>query len=249
MRDIKYRNLIYPVGKGTFVHLYPDATDSRDYYIPVEPSMNPELVRLMDEVDKRLINYVSVLQTATNSEEREEVLLQCLGQIYTVKGKGGANTVKVTEKELEGLKYLILRDKDGVGTIDPLIGDPYIEDISCSGVGNLFVEHKISGGLKAGIKFETNEELDRYVIKLSEKIGRPVTVRDPIVDAVLPDGSRVNIVYGGDVSKKGSNFTIRKFATTPMSVLDLIELGTLSYEMAAYISLMLGRRNEHLRLW
>ena len=111
------------------------------------------------------------------------------------------------------------------------------------------MEHKIFGGLKAGIKFETNEELDRYVIKLSEKIGRPVTVRDPIVNAVLPDGSRVSIVYGGDVSKKGSNFTIRKFATTPMSVLDLIELGTLSYEMAAYISLMLGRRNEHLRLW
>ena len=102
------------------------------------------------------------------------------------------------------------------------------------------MEHKIFGGLKAGITFETTEELDRYVIKLSEKIGRPVTVRDPIVDAVLPDGSRVNIVCGGDVSKRGSNFTIRKFATVPMSILDLIDVGTLSYEMAAYISLMLG---------
>ena len=134
----------------------------------------------------------------------------------------------------------MVRDKESVGTIEPLINDPYIEDISCSGVGPLFVEHKIFGGLKAGIKFETHEELDRYVIKLSERIGRPVTVREPIVDAVLPDGSRLNIVYGGDVSKRGSNFSIRKFSTTPMSVLDLVELGTLSCEMAAYISLMLA---------
>ena len=65
-------------------------------------------------------------------------------------------------------------------------------------------------------------------------------MREPIVDAILPDGSRVNIVFGGDVSKRGSNFTIRKFSTTPMSILDLIDSGALSYEMAAYLSLMIG---------
>ena len=146
----------------------------------------------------------------------------------------------VTEKELQGLEYLMVRDKQGMGSIEPLISDPYIEDISCSGVGPLFIEHKIFKGLKAGINFKTTEELDRFVIMLSEKISRPVTVREPIVDATLPDGSRVNIVYGGDVSKRGSNFTIRKFSTTPMSILDLIDIGTLSYEMASYISLMLG---------
>jgi flagellar protein FlaI len=82
--------------------------------------------------------------------------------------------------------------------------------------------------------------LDRFVIKLSERIGRPVTVREPIVDSVLPDGSRVNIVYGREVSKKGSNFTIRKFSEIPLSFLDLIGLGTLNYEMAAYLSLTMG---------
>jgi len=127
-----------------------------------------------------------------------------------------------------------------MGAIEPLINDPYIEDVSCSGVGPLFIEHRIFGGLICGINFDNNEELDHYIISLSEKIGRPVTVREPIVDATLPDGSRVNIVYGGDVSKRGSNFTIRKFAATPMSILDLVAGGTLSYEMAAYISLMLS---------
>ena len=241
LMDLENRNLIYPVGKGTFVHVCPDKKDSRDYYIAIEPSMNPALSKKMDEVDKRLINYVDELKQAKDSQEKTEVLLRCLDRICTVKGngrKGGA--IKVTEKELQGLRYLMVRDKEGLGTIEPLINDPYIEDISCSGVGSLFVEHKIFGGLKSGISFDNPEDLDRYAIRLSEKISRPVTVRDPIVDATLPDGSRVNIVYGGDVSKRGSNFTIRKFSTTPMSILDLVDMGTMSYEMVAYLSLMLG---------
>ena len=67
-----------------------------------------------------------------------------------------------------------------------------------------------------------------------------MTVRNPIVDSTLPDGSRINIVYGDDVSKRGSNFTIRKFQATPFSILDLVSSGTLSYDMASYLSLMLG---------
>jgi flagellar protein FlaI len=127
-----------------------------------------------------------------------------------------------------------------LGILEPLIRDPYIEDISCSGVGNVFVEHKVFKGLKTSVNFENHAELDGFVLKLSEKIKMPVTLRSPIVDAVLPDGSRINIVYGEDVSKQGSNFTIRKFAETPLSVLELIEFGSLDYMMAAYLSLVLG---------
>jgi len=64
---------------------------------------------------------------------------------------------------------------------------------------------------------------------------RPLTYRDPIVDATLPDGSRINIVYGTEISKNGSNFTIRKFAEDPPSILSLIEWKTMDYTMAAYI--------------
>ena len=152
---------------------------------------------------------------------------------------GGGDKIEVSALELMGLKYAVLRDKVGLGVLEPLIGDPYIEDVSCSGLGNLFLEHRIFGGLKASIGFASDRELDRFVIRLSEKIGRPVTYREPIVDAVLPDGSRVNIVFGGDVSKRGSNFTIRKFSATPMSLLDLISSDSLSHEMAACMSFVL----------
>ena len=80
------------------------------------------------------------------------------------------------------------------------------------------------------------EELDTFVIQLSEKIGKPVTYRNPIVDATLPDGSRINLVFGADVSRRGSNFTIRKFSAEPLSMIQLVEFGGLTYEMAAYFS-------------
>ena len=241
LRELTNRNLIYPLGKGVFVHIYKTETDVRDFYMPVEPVMDEAIPKLMQEVDKQLVNYVSDLEVATDIEERVQLLLQCLEEICQVKnGRQRRGAIQVSERELRGLKYLMVRDKAGMGAIEPLINDPYIEDVSCSGVGPLFIEHRIFGGLICGITFDNNEELDHYIISLSEKIGRPVTVREPIVDATLPDGSRVNIVYGGDVSKRGSNFTIRKFAATPMSILDLVAGGTLSYDMAAYISLMLS---------
>ncbi|MCB8988264.1 MAG: type II/IV secretion system ATPase subunit [Ardenticatenaceae bacterium] len=125
------------------------------------------------------------------------------------------------------------------GPLQPLLLDPYIEDISCSGVGAIFVEHKIFKSLQTTISFETMDQLDDFAVWLGEWIKSPVTVRNPIVDAVLPDGSRINIVYGREISKRGSNFTIRKFGGTPTSILELIEFGTLDYTMAAYLSLIL----------
>jgi flagellar protein FlaI len=137
------------------------------------------------------------------------------------------------------LKYIILRDKLGMGVLEPLIRDNNIEDISCSGLGSIFIEHKIFSSLRTSFGFDTEEELDNFVLRLSERIKKPVTFRNPVVDAVLPDGSRINIVYGSAVSRRGSNFTIRKFADTPLSILELISFGSLSYEMAAFMSLAL----------
>lgn len=236
-------NLIYPVANKVFVHIYTAEGEARDVYAPIEPSYGGVTARLMEDVDQKLIDHVSELQSVVGEEQekRIEVLTSILEKICDTGGNGKSrSTLKVTPEELDELKYLMIRDKEGMGAIQPLVSDPYIEDVSCSGVGAVFIEHKIFGGLTSTINFDTTEVLDQFVIKLSEKIGRPVTVRNPIVDSTLPDGSRINIVYGDDVSKRGSNFTIRKFQATPFSILDLVNSGTLSFEMASYLSLMLG---------
>ncbi len=236
-------NLIYPVANKVFVHIYTAEGEARDVYAPIEPSSGGVTARLMEDVDQKLIDHVSELQSVVGEEQekRIEVLTSILEKICDTGGNGKSrSTLKVTPEELDELKYLMIRDKEGMGAIQPLVSDPYIEDVSCSGVGAVFIEHKIFGGLTSSITFDTTQVLDQFVIKLSEKIGRPVTVRNPIVDSTLPDGSRINIVYGDDVSKRGSNFTIRKFQATPFSILDLVNSGTLSFEMASYLSLMLG---------
>ena len=163
------------------------------------------------------------------------------------KAKGGSKgKIHVTKLQYNGLRYLLRRKLEGMGVLDPMILDPNIEDISCSGLGNIFVEHKVFGGLRASIGFETNEALDKFVIELAEGIQHPVTFREPVVDATLPDGSRINIVYGMDVSKRGSNFTIRKFSDTPLSILELIQFGALNFDMAAYLSIIL---QEGMNVW
>ena len=155
LADLEYKNLIYPVGNGVFVHLRPDNNDVRDYYIPVEPSGNPALGPLMEQVDMRLLDMVQELGEMDEDQDKAQVLKKCLERICSTKGgRGGLfhrGMLKVTEEELTALKYLIVRDKEGLGVIEPLISDPYIEDISCAGVGCLFVEHKIFGGLKSTV--------------------------------------------------------------------------------------------------
>ncbi|HQC13525.1 MAG TPA: type II/IV secretion system ATPase subunit, partial [Methanoregulaceae archaeon] len=141
----------------------------------------------------------------------------------------------VNPQEYRALEYMMVRDKIDVGILKPFINDKYIEDITVDGVGPIFIEHKIFKGLKSVVGWDNTDELDNFVIKLAERTRRPITYRNPIVDATLPDGSRINIVYSTDISRKGSNFTIRKAMDDPLSILKLIEFKTCDYLMAAYI--------------
>jgi flagellar protein FlaI len=168
------------------------------------------------------------------------------GKPLFLKTGNNKGKIHISKFQYTSLHYLLRRKLEGMGALDPMILDPNIEDISCSGVGNIFVEHKIFGSLRSSIGFDTNEVLDKFVIELAESIKHPVTFREPVVDATLPDGSRINIVYGIDVSKRGSNFSIRKFSDTPLSILELIQFGALNYDMAAYLSIVL---QEGMNAW
>jgi len=141
----------------------------------------------------------------------------------------------LTNIEYQAIEYLLVRDKIDMGVLKPFLSDPYIEDISCDGVGPIFVEHKIFKGLKSVIEFKVSSELDDFVVKVAKRIKRPITYRSPIVDSTLPDGSRINIVYGTAISKHGSNFSIRKVNEVPLSILNIIENNGLDYLSAAYL--------------
>jgi flagellar protein FlaI len=143
--------------------------------------------------------------------------------------------VILTDQEYRAIEYLLIRDKIDMGVLKPFLSDSYIEDISCDGVGPIFIEHKIFKGLKSVIEFKVSSELDEFVVKMAERIKRPITYRSPIIDATLLDGSRINIVYGTAISKHGSNFSIRKVNEVPLSILNIVESNGIDYVAAAYI--------------
>ena len=143
--------------------------------------------------------------------------------------------VILTNEEYQAIEYLLIRDKIDMGVLKPFLSDPYIEDISCDGIGPIFIEHKIFKGLKSVIEFKVSSELDEFVVKMAERIKRPITYRSSIVDATLLDGSRINIVYGTAISRHGSNFSIRKVNEVPLSILNIVESNGIDYLAAAYI--------------
>jgi len=253
--SIAQRNLIYRVNDDIFVHILSDPEDARDFYIAIEPTWGMDLSDALAAIEPALLDYVDELEAAHNDQQKIAVLVSAAEEVFGVAGRSPRKTgglfsraakpktisgIRATPEMVEAVKYLLVRDKIGLGLLEPLIHDPNIEDISCSGVGPIYLEHKIFKALKSNITFDEPEKLDEFVVRLSEKIKRPVTYRRPVADATLPDGSRINIVYGSDVSMRGSNFTIRKFTAVPLSILDIIESGGLSFEMAAYLSLMVS---------
>ncbi|MCX6693594.1 MAG: type II/IV secretion system ATPase subunit, partial [Methanomicrobiales archaeon] len=175
----------------------------------------------------KLKGFLATDFSATASSRKDEAFR---GVEMAADGK-----VVVTSQQYSAVEYLMIRDKIDIGVLKPFIGDPYIEDITCDGVGPIFVEHKIFKGLKSVVGWDNTAELDLFVIKLAERTKRPITYRNPIVDATLPDGSRINIVYSVDISRKGSNFTIRKAMEDPISIVKLVEFKTINYLAAAYL--------------
>ncbi len=215
--------------------------------IDFDPEDNEAKIRILKEALKEVCEIVGEkeMQALAADEAAELRLLPKprLGlkfKLFSLDGRDEDDKIRVTPQQYKALEYALIRDKVGLGVLEPYIKDKYIEDISCSGLGPIFVEHKIFRGLKSVIEFRDEETLNRFIIRLAERIGKPVTYKDPIVDATLPDGSRINIVYGNDISKNGSNFTIRKFNETPFSVLQLIEFGSLDYMIAGYLWLLIS---------
>jgi pilus assembly protein CpaF len=130
----------------------------------------------------------------------------------------------------------------GYGPIDRLLKDPDITEVMCNGPDQVFVER--SGRLdKTGASFVDETHLRRIIDKIVSQVGRRIDEATPMVDARLPDGSRVNAVIH-PLAIGGPFLTIRKFSTDPFQVDDLIRFGTLNAHAARFLqACVVGRLN------
>ncbi|MFA9496442.1 MAG: type II/IV secretion system ATPase subunit [Candidatus Bathyarchaeota archaeon] len=134
--------------------------------------------------------------------------------------------------------YYLNRDFLGYGKIDLLMRDENIEDISCNGVNTpIYVWHRQYESIPTNVIYETEDELDKIVIRLAYRSGRQISISHPIMEGTLPEGFRVHLTLK-EVSKRGDTFTIRKFRENPYTVVDLIKNNTISAEIAAYLWLL-----------
>jgi flagellar protein FlaI len=134
------------------------------------------------------------------------------------------------------LVYYLERDFIGYGIVDVPMTDSEVEDISCDGVGiPLYIYHRKYGSIRSNLKFLDAGELDSYVVWLAQRSGKHISVANPLLDATVPDGSRLQATLGQHVTKRGSSFTIRRFRDNPFTPVDLLKFRTMSPEMMAYL--------------
>ncbi len=142
--------------------------------------------------------------------------------------------IRLSPLSMEKIMYYVVRDLIGYGRLDPVLRDKKVEDISADGAGiPVYVYHQKYGSLESNVVFN-QEELDSIIYKLAQRSGRHISMAKPLLDASLPNHDRLQLSIGNQVTTRGSTFTIRKFRETPFTPIDLINLGTISVEMAVY---------------
>ncbi|WP_101477173.1 type II/IV secretion system ATPase subunit [Candidatus Nitrosotalea bavarica] len=247
-KKLKDPNLIYPISENTFIHINPHSASSDGYveYAIIEPDEpNREL---MENADKLFALQAGTMNPPIELTERFNMIDQYLDRTistsnalidYSKMDVFKSKNLSVYEKDIPSLKYHFLRKRAGMGLLDPFLTDPNLEDISIVGAGNMYVIHKMFGALKCPI-FLSVEEIDDLIISMAEQFGKTVSHAKPVIDATLPEGSRINIVFGKDVSRKGTNATIRRFASTPLSITQIIPSKSMVSIEAAYLWMMLA---------
>ena len=207
-------------------------------YQVIEPTLQQDEEKHLHEIKNLLMEELDVnLKEIENKEKAENYLKQKIKELVK------KYRIKIPAEAVDKLTYYIIRDFTGYGKIDPLMKDPLIEDISADGVNiPLYVWHRLYESLPTNIMFTDAAELDSFVIHLAYLSGKNISIATPILDASLPDGSRIQITYGREVTKRGSTFTIRRFKTDPLTISDLIAFKTISSEMAAYLWVCLENR-------
>ncbi len=221
---------IQPVIDGySYVRIKYDNISNDYMYEVIEPRLTEEEEDILEVLKETLIDSLEMLVDA-KKEEKEEYLRKAIETLLADIG------VSLNPISRERVTYYILRDFLRYGAIDVAMIDPQVEDCSCDGMNvPLYIFHRKYGSIQSNLRFKTSEELDGFVVWLAQRCGKHISVAEPMLDATIPDGSRLQATLGTHVTKRGSSFTIRRFRENPFTPLDMIRFKTMSLDMMAYL--------------
>jgi len=225
---------IYPVYPPyVYTRIIYDREEYEYIYELIEPPLTEEEQRLLDEINDTLDRTLKYEWDIMTNKDREQYLRESVDSFLR------SRDIKIDKLSKERILYYVVRDHVGYQKIDGLIRDEYIEDISCDGVGvPIYVFHKKYQSIKTKLIYNDDEELNSFIVYISQKCGKQISVAEPILDGTTSEGHRVQATYGREVTTRGGTFTIRRFKEKPFTPTELVLFGTASPEIVAYLWLM-----------
>ncbi len=220
------------IESGEHADIYRTKRGDQPYYKVSIPDLSSREREIMSEIRDKAIEEIEVdPSNITDVDEREEVFF---GKVMDMLKERDLPR-EVNDAKLEQMADIIVRDMIGFGLIDVLLEDDKLEDVLVTATDKpVYVNHRDHGMCITNISFENEDELLHQIEKMARSVGRRIDQQTPLLDATLPDGSRVNATIP-PVSPDGPTLSIRKFRQNPLTVLDIINYGTLSTEVAAFL--------------
>lgn len=200
------------------------------YTIPVaRPTVSERaIINTLKEAATRLISITPY--KIRDPEQKRNVYAQQVLEILRASPE-----LKVPPTKFDFYAQAVVSEMVGYGLIDSLIKDDKLEEIMVIGPNvPVYVFHRKYDMMITNVEFTNDNEVQDLVNRIAREVGRRVDISSPLLDARLPDGSRVNATIP-PASVSGSTLTIRKFRTDPYSIIDLIRYKTVSLEVAAFL--------------
>jgi flagellar protein FlaI len=200
-------------------------------YFVIEPKLTKTEKDIIDKIKADITELIDVgLKTLEDSGQSISYIEERVRKVLD------EENIKLENSQYIRVMYYIFRDFVGINEIEPFMHDPYIEDIGCDGVNiPLYIVHKRFGSIESSVMFRDIDVLNNFVVKLSERCGRYISYAKPLLDGSLPDGSRIQASLAKDVTTRGPTFSIRRFRRFPLSPIELMNLGTVSSDVMAYL--------------
>ncbi|MCS4541804.1 MAG: CpaF family protein [Euryarchaeota archaeon] len=199
------------------------------YEIPL-PLLSPEEMNLLKKIKDIAITNIEIdPYSIPDIQKRKAVFLEKVKEIIE------AHAPELLKDRQELIAGIAVRDMVGYGPLDLLLADDNLEDILVIGTNKpVYVVHRKFGKCKTRIIFNSDSEVREIIDRIARSIGRTVDPLSPLLDARLPDGSRVNATMP-PISLGGPTISIRKFREDPLTITDLIRFNTLTSEVAALL--------------
>ena len=211
-----------------FVVILNNIEKKENIYYVVEPKLSRFEDLFLKEIKDRLRDVLLVEDVIPESD-KNLVLTRKVRELVR------DYNIDLTPIILEKILYYVKRDFVGFGLIDAIQEDDRIEDVSCNGHDNpIYLYHKQYTNIATNVVYD-EDGLDSFIIKLAQRSGKHISVAEPMIDATMPDGSRIQMTLSTHVTANGGTFTIRKFADVPLSPIDLVNWKTYSAETMAYL--------------